>query len=307
MKYSNIFWGIVLITIGTLFALKNFDVIYFSWHSFFRLWPFLLVFWGLSVIPIKGLYKFILTVVFVGLAIFILFQDPHHHYSGFDISWDDEKEYVEEAEEVEVDDQYADRVYDGSAEFAELNMTAGAGEFEIKNTTSYLFKFKSEGNTGTYLINTQQVDGVEIIDVKHDKPFIKSPKIKNEVWLELHPDPIWDINIDVGAASMELDLRSFKVKEITLDGGASEIELKLGNNIKRTDVKINAGAASIEIKIPKECACEVETTTVLSSRDFDGFNKIRKGLYQTNNFSDSSNQIFINIDAAVSSVEIIRY
>lgn len=305
MKYSNIFWGIVLITIGTLFALKNFDVLYFSWHSFFRLWPFLLVFWGLSVIPIKGIYKFILTIVFVGLAIIILFQDPHHHYSGFDIIWDNDKEYIES--DNEVDDQYADRIYDGSAEFAELNLAAGAGEFEIKNTTNYLFKFNSEGNTGNYIINTQQVDGVEIIDVRHDKPFIKVPKIKNEVWLELHPDPIWDLNIDIGAAALELDLRSFKVKEITIDGGASEIELKIGNNIKRTDVMINAGAASIEIKIPVECACEVETSTILSSHDFKGFNKIKKGLYQTDNFSDSANQIFIDVDAAVSSLEIVRY
>lgn len=115
------------------------------------------------------------------------------------------------------------------------------------------------------------------------------------------------MNIDIGAAALELDLRSFKVKEITIDGGASEIELKIGNNIKRTDVMINAGAASIEIKIPVECACEVETSTILSSHDFKGFNKIKKGLYQTDNFSDSANQIFIDVDAAVSSLEIVRY
>lgn len=305
MKYSNIFWGIVLITVGTLFALKNFDVISFSWHSFFRLWPFLLVFWGVAVIPIKAIYKFILTLVFIALAVFILFQNPGHHYYGFDIWWDNDKEYYESDSEIE--DQYADRIYDSTSEFAELNLNAGAGEFEIKNTTSYLFKFNSEGNTGNYIVNTQQRYGVEIIDIKHDKPFINSPKFKNEVWLELHPDPIWNINIDVGAAALELDLTPFKIKQIDIDGGASAIELKLGTILKRTDVRINAGATSIEIKIPHDCACEVQTNTILSSRELNGFNKIKKGLYQTDNFSDTTNQIFIEIDAAISSLEVVRY
>ena len=35
--------------------------------------------------------------------------------------------------------------------------------------------------------------------------------------------------------------------------------------------------------------------------------KIKSGLYQTPNFSDSSNQIFIEVDAAVSGLKVERY
>ena len=50
MKKGNIFWGVVLVTIGVLFALRNFDIFFFSWHGIWRLWPLIFVFWGMMII-----------------------------------------------------------------------------------------------------------------------------------------------------------------------------------------------------------------------------------------------------------------
>jgi hypothetical protein len=111
----------------------------------------------------------------------------------------------------------------------------------------------------------------------------------------------------VGAADLEMDLTPFKVQKIDIDGGACAIQLKLGDKYKKTYVKIDAGASGIEIKVPATSACEVTTNTILSGHDLDGFNKISKGLYQTPNFSNSAHQIVIDIDAAVSGVEVKRY
>jgi hypothetical protein len=117
---------------------------------------------------------------------------------------------------------------------------------------------------------------------------------------------VWDLNIDVGAADLEIDVRPFNVERIDIEGGASKITLKLGSKSKMTRVSVDAGASGIDIEIPYELACELRTHTVLSARDIDGFNKISSGLYQTPNFSDSVNQILIEINAAVSNLEVKR-
>ncbi len=72
-------------------------------------------------------------------------------------------------------------------------------------------------------------------------------------------------------------------------------------------MSIDAGVSDINIKVPSTMACEVRTHTVLSGKELNGFNKIKKGLYQTPNFSESSGQILIDIDAAVSGVSVERY
>jgi hypothetical protein len=96
------------------------------------------------------------------------------------------------------------------------------------------------------------------------------------------------------------------VERVDIDGGASKISLKLGAKSSYTKVTIDAGASGIDIEVPFESACEIKTNTVLSSRNIDGFNKISDGLYQTPNFSDAASQIIIEIDAAVSGVEVKR-
>ena len=85
------------------------------------------------------------------------------------------------------------------------------------------------------------------------------------------------------------------------------MELTLGDLYPETDITVDAGAASIEINIPASSSCELNTSTVLSSREIKGFQKIENGLYRTPDFSDNNKKIYIEIDAAVSSVKIHRY
>jgi hypothetical protein len=81
----------------------------------------------------------------------------------------------------------------------------------------------------------------------------------------------------------------------------------LGDLSELTRLNIDAGASSIEVKIPQDSGCELHTSTVLSSRDIEGFDKIEGGLYRTSNYSSASNKVIIEVDAAVSSLEIRRF
>jgi len=87
-SYSRIFWGLVLIIIGVLMFLKQFGIIYFHWYSLWQLWPLLLVFWGVSLLPLKDPLKLIISVVFIAVTFFVLLQygqEPYHWHH--DIEW----------------------------------------------------------------------------------------------------------------------------------------------------------------------------------------------------------------------------
>ncbi len=313
MKYSNIFWGVILITLGLLFAMRNLDIFFFSWRSVFSLWPLIFIFWGIAVLPVKSGLKLLLTVLTVAMGIILMVNSPKYgdgwFFRGPDFHYQD-RDYDHDDEDI---DEYTWEKQDFSEEFASdiryatLNLDAAAGDFRLSGTTSRLFEFESEGNTGPYSVVTKDVDDeTVVIDFSHKK-FRTTGDLKNTVSMRLNDQPLWNINIDVGAAHFDLDLSPLKVEKVDIDGGASAVELKLGDRHEKTLVNIDAGASDIHIRVPENVACEVRTQTILSGKELDGFNKIDRGLYQSPNFSESANQILIEIDAAVSGVTVERY
>ena len=306
MKKGDIFWGVLLLILGSLFLLRNFDLFNFSIRSILRLWPLIFVFWGIAVLPVKQGIKFILFGLTILLGVLILAFTPQREFQWFD--WHDNADYEYKSNDDEDEESggqdYTD-MYDSAVTYARLDLNAAAGKFYIKDPTSKLFEFDNEGDSDPYNISTSLNDSTAIIHIKH-KNHIRNKDLNNSAWLSLNPGPVWDLNIDVGAADLEIDVSHFKVERVDIDGGASKIALKLGTKTKFTKVNIDAGASGINIEVPYESACEIKTNTVLSSRDIDGFNKISGGLYQTPNFSDAANQIIIEIDAAVSGVEVKR-
>ena len=141
----------------------------------------------------------------------------------------------------------------------------------------------------------------------HGQSVTLGEKQSNEVNIKLNEKPVWNFNLDVGAASIDLDLTKFKIGEISLDGGASSIDLKLGTLNDKTNLDFETGASSITIRIPKEAGCELKSNTFMTSRNIEGFSKIESGLYQTPNYSTSKQKITINIESAISSLDIERY
>ena len=73
MKFSNLFWALILIAIGLLFLFSNFGWVDFNWSSIWRLWPLVLIFWGISILPVRDLVKSILVIGIIAIS-FIFFK-----------------------------------------------------------------------------------------------------------------------------------------------------------------------------------------------------------------------------------------
>lgn len=306
MKSGNIFWGVTLIVIGFLFLFDKLDIIYFDWGMFWRLWPVLLVLWGIAIMPINGVLKTLLSLLVAALTIGFYVQKnrtdgfserrPVFRYYDRDDSRD----------EGRYEDQYFSEEMTEGINKAKLKLDAAAGEFRLDGTTAKLFEFAKSGRAMSYSYKVEELGNEVMIQVKQETDLHVGKKNRNEVSLLLHPDPVWDMDIDIGAADFRFDLRNFKVSELDIDGGATSIKLYLGGLHPETRVDISAAASSIEVQVPDSAGCRVEGSTVLSSRNLEGFTKLDKGIYETEGFESASQKITIKVDAAVSSFTVKR-
>ncbi|MFZ4740658.1 MAG: LiaF transmembrane domain-containing protein [Bacteroidales bacterium] len=300
MKYKNIFWGIVLIAIGIMIILKNMDIVHFNWFAIMQLWPLLLVIWGISIIPVKDYIKFILSLLTLIVGIFLINYYQCNDSFCWNWKYSDEKANWKE--------QKMEENYDSTITMAVLQLDAVAGDFNIDGTTNKLISFESSGNIGDYNLNTSTNDSMKVVEIGIENNVVKMSNNQkgNKTKIALNPNPIWDLDLEAGASNVNFNLSEFKVRNIDFDGGASNIELKIGIKQTNVNIKIEAGASSIKVLIPKESGCEFEGDNVLSSLNFDGFTKTN-GVYRTADFDKAANKIYINIDAAISKFSIEKY
>ncbi|MBV2246623.1 MAG: hypothetical protein KUL83_05635 [Lentimicrobium sp.] len=313
MSYKKIFWGVILVIIGTLFILKNVGLVYFDWVTLWRLWPLVLILWGISIIPVKDYLKLIFSIIAILLSVLLVNRYDRTGYYRFgwrhsdpQSEWRDGNRKYDKTFE---DEQQLFQPYDSAINRVELKLEAAAGEFKLADNIDddKLLTFFKQGTIANYSMISRDEDSSRFIELNMQESKIRMDNRGNRVKIGLNPRVIWDFDFDIGASSINLDLSNYQVENIDIDGGASSINLKLGNKSRETHLGISAGAASIQINIPETSGAEIKTETALTSRDFKGFNKVSNGLYRTSDFVNASNKIFIEFDAAVSSLSVKRY
>ena len=306
MKTSHIFWGLLFIVFGLLVLINNFTNIFMDWGTIWKLWPLVIVLLGLSIIVKHKYGKGIiagLAAIILALAIFASIKTATHFMNDdFNFTFGDEADA--EYTTTEFTEQY-----DSNLKFGTLNFDAGAGSFNISKTTDSLIYATATGLKNNFKLTRFDTDSSTKIDLimRHKSVFRFGKSYKNNIDVELNPKLTWDLNFDVGAASMDFDLSEFKTNKVDVDMGAASLKIKLGSLSQETKLSIDAGASDINIYIPKESGCKITTDGALSSKHFADFNKIDSDHFETDNFNETANKIYIVIDSGVSSISVDRY
>ncbi|MDP4281221.1 MAG: DUF5668 domain-containing protein [Bacteroidota bacterium] len=311
MKYKNFFWAIVLIAVGILFLLNNLGVISFSWYSFWHLWPVLLILWGIAILPVRDLIKYILLSVVVLFMFLSINRFPseapwYFHFNGpHDWSWRFGDKDEEREASPNIKEQSFTVPFDSTVHRSILHLDAAAGNFDIDSSSADLLSFMKSGDIGNYELTTDNMKGVRNITIRLREAH-SGPSHKNQVNIRLNPVPSWNLDFDIGAADVNLDLARYHIDTASFDAGASSINVRLGDLNPMSIITFNAGASSVTLKVPKAVGCEVKSESFLISRDLPGFRK-KGGVYQTDNYNSSKKKIRINLKSAVSSINIERY
>ncbi len=313
MKYRHVFWALLLIAIGVLFILNNFGVLDFGWRALWSLWPLILIFLGISILPIREWIKVIaLVAVLVFTVVYfnrITSHTPwfvfHDHGDFWDRNWESDDS---DTTTYNYKDQNLSVPFDTLSKKGVLRLIAAAGNFNLSGVTSDFLDFSKKGDIGNYSLTTADHNGIKTIDLTMEKKTTIRHSVKeNNVDIKLTDKLPWDLDFDIGAAEILLDLRDYRIDTVNVDAGASSVTFKIGEKNPVTRMVFNAGAASISVEIPKTSGCQVVSESFMVSKDFSGLDKKSDGHYETPNFDTSKNKIYITVKTALSKVSITQY
>lgn len=307
MKPKYTFWGLFLVTLGTLILISNFSIVNLDLSGLWKLWPAALIFWGISFIINKDFIKIIFAGVIAIVLALTIYSAGQSCLNIFDKGID--FEFADGENNFYADTTRYVESYDKKIKNIDLRIDAGAGSFNIIEPTTDLISVMALGIKDNYIFNRTDSENSASVELRMKKTKIKLRKgnFKNKVEMSLNTEPIWNMNVDLGASSIDFDLSPYKVSTLKLDMGAASLNLKIGDKYPETVLDIDAGASSIDIEVPDSSGCEIKSDAALSSKNFSGFNKVKTDLYRTENFEKAKNKIYIRVDAGVSSIDVRRY
>ena len=283
MKFRNIFWGIILILVGVLFTLENLNIIDFDWYNLWRLWPVVLVLWGVSILPVKNMIKVGLVIlVLLGSIFYMMDRTVQWRNEDYSISYKDDNRSVTQEFTIP---------YEDSVQRASLDMEIAASSFVLVDESFDLIDFDKKGSVIDYKYSVKQTDSSVDVDIYMEDEVVLKSNSHNRIDMSLNPQPVWDLHFEVGAADVNFDLSGLKINDLDIEAGAAAIKVKLGDEFPDTRVHIESGASSIKLKVPEESGCDLNITSVLSGKSISGFEKIDHGHYRTENFEEAENKI----------------
>jgi len=320
MKLNRVMWGIILLFVGIVLLLENFDIIEFYWRNVWSFWPVVLIISGVNILFNKNksqVGNMICLGVLVVMLGFVFYkgQQPPANRSWFNGN-------LSKGLDIDIDDDFDDdSVGTKKLTFSEpfiaadsvkktvLNISGGGTSFDLKGETDDLILADVERRSGDFILQKETSDSVNTLTFK-----MKTKKGNwnfndggNEVDLRLNKAPEWIMNLNMGAGAVDFDLSDYKVRTFKFDGGAASVDIKIGDLLPITDVIVKTGVADVKINIPEGSGCRIKTKTGLSAKDFNDFIKIDNGNYETANYKSSTNKVFINLDGGLSNFEVNRY
>ena len=324
MKSRNVFVGILVLFTGVVALLSVLGVFEFHWSILWRLWPMLLIIIGISLLPLNDYVKGVVLLAALGVGCMLYHVESknyegnvvtrffNRHFSGWNWDWDNDDDDIADDPSRDDDDAYPfDQHFSepyADVDRASMDIDFGAGDITLMAPCAELAKVEASSNFVKYSFRAERKEGETAIYLSgkgHTKKVNK--KNDNDVDVALCAQPVWDFKLDMGAANADLDFSPYKAENIVINGGACDLNLKLGDQGHNTHVEISTGASDIDIKVPSSVDCQINLKSAITGKDFVGFVKNGHGCCQTPNFGQGANQIIIDLNSAVSDISVERY
>lgn len=291
-----VFWGLIVL-------LYNLNIINFNFWAILPYWPLLIISIGASLIfqnrrnnilIISSINIILcLVIVYIGLT----------STNKFDIT--DTVSISNSNESTLGSESQIATPYSNNIKSAQLILNGGGLALRIdSNESNELLEATSDHQGVGFKLARKGDDNHPVLEINN---IIRNENKNSKATVLLNSSPIWDIQINMGAAKLNADLRNHKISNFEVNAGATSMNITLGMpTVADSKINMNTAASSFVINIPRDAACRLEMSTVLSSRKLDGFEKI-DDYYQTTNYNTATNKYNISIDGAANSLKINKY
>ncbi|HZK40412.1 MAG TPA: toast rack family protein [Atribacterota bacterium] len=331
MKSNKIISGLTLLLIGIILLANTLNILEWSvWLNIIKLWPLLLVSWGISLI-LRGKSLSFLgpLIIFLGIILGVAAS-----YTGIGLEREMMREVktlsreivieVEKAPETgvaleteitpgigtapeteissETETSLETKEYH-EIERASIGLNLDVGKLTMGESTPLLYECISQYRYKEFEpfeeYSTTDEEANVLIHHSPVKGNFRNPENKWE--LKLNNQIIYNLSINTGAFNTDCNLSAFKVENLYIESGASNINLVVPKY--NSKIIIDSGVSNIDIAIPKNVGATVSIDSGIAIKDLDDFIK-RDSMYISNNYDSSEFKVDIEIDCGVSNINI---
>jgi hypothetical protein len=194
---------------------------------------------------------------------------------------------------------------DGATE-ASLRIDHGAGQVNIgagAGSGNFLSGASGAGMNKSVVRSGSRLD----VKIEAGPSFIPFLGPEGGVWqYQLDASVPTNIEIHAGASRLDLDFTELQVTRFSFQGGASNLNLTLPARVASALVEIDAGAASIELRVPEGVAMRLRAKSVGSQNVNESrFPRRDTGLYESADYDTASHRADVTIDGGATSLRVL--
>ena len=312
-KYvGSISRGLLLITLGVIFFLLNYDILSWSfWVHVADLWPLILILAGIGLlfsrrVPMSAvLLVFLLSMVAYSMVVGDkpLPGQMNNFFNGG----------TTETRPISVPlppDVKKARVNLnlGGAKVSVAALDSGSSENQLM-TGNYqgLEKGNVSGSEKSGLSTTQSGDtlNVTLLSASFGR---KSSHINGSNFeLNLSNKVHYDLDMSAGAIDGTMDLSHLLVDNLIISTGASDFSLAFGDTGIATRGKIDSGASKLTLVIPENVGVSIHLNGVATSTNFMGSGLLSDDKnWESPKYAEAKTKIDLDISMAAGSVQLER-
>jgi len=287
----GLFWPILLIVIGAAFLAANFGLVPpVSVIGLISLWPILLIVIGVDIAigrraPLAALA---IDVVVLAAGVALVMTQPV--YPGF-ISFGGGTGGPAES---------AVNVPRGTAQSLTLHVNGGAGTFNVSGGAADLVEVTSDQQD-----LSGRITGTDRVDVRIDQSnrgVRFGPTAPVHVNAKIASDVATSLDINGGAGEFTIDLQNVKLTDARLNVGAASLRMILPKTpTGDVPITLSAGASSFVIEVPDGVEARITTGGALLSVHSEN---PRISGTETTGYATAKDRVTVRLTAGVSSVVI---
>jgi hypothetical protein len=288
-------WPLLLIVIGVAFLLANFGLIApISIRALLSLWPLLLIIIGIDIAigrrwPLGALAADVLVIA-AGFALVAL--QPGGSSGMFPVA-------------VFSSDGGGDPVVDvprSDVKTMTLRLGAGAATVDVRGGATSLVHAQSDRDDLRLRSAVRVGDRMDVrIDQGFANGFRFGPSATSHVQVTVANDVPASLTLDAGAGEFLVDLSDVKATDVRINVGAASLRVVLPKPTGDVPVTISAGASSVIIEIPGGVEARVTTTGGLTSTHVEN---PRVSGSETSGYATATDRVTVRVTGGVSSVVV---
>jgi len=266
-KFSNLFWGGVLVIIGGLFLMDSLGI--FEINLWQVSWPLILILFG------------------VWMLLGHFWRDGNLERQEVTLPLDGMRS-------AKISIQHG---------AGRLVVGPGAGPMELatgKFDGGLRYDLRHE-NDHTKVTMRFQDSAFPFLAV----PWIWGPQNQLDWQIQLTDEIPLELTCKTGASDTRLDLTDLQVTNLRVESGASATQIYLPDSVAATKVVFKGGVASVKIYVPENVAARIRLTGGLMSPSVDT-NRFPKvgGVYQSQDFESAIHKVELRVEMGLGSVTI---